>query len=258
MDQPFEGSDRWLRADLSVDCNAPDRVGYTLYAGFMFAIYPVSRPHAAQLAHALLLRAEPGCSRASQIGVPALYAYLLLLKHRATLEEHKDHEMAAAADKLMERATRERASTPSSPSRGSPSPSKIGRLSSMASSESFAQAPPTALRAMGSTDEMPQMRKRFSHSVVRDVASKDDELASFYSQLVGGYKLRNYWFEIFECFRKLMLIGIPVFFIEESLEQLVLGRTPAPHQPLSLPSQALRVCRCAAVLVCFLSYGVYA
>jgi hypothetical protein len=34
---------------------------------------------------------------------------------------------------------------------------------------------------------------------------------------------RVYWFEIFECVRKLSLVGIPVFYVQASLAQLVSG-----------------------------------
>lgn len=43
LDDALDGSDRWLRADLSIDCNAPDRAAYTAYACLMLVIYPVSR-----------------------------------------------------------------------------------------------------------------------------------------------------------------------------------------------------------------------
>ena len=84
------------------------------------------------------------------------------------------------------------------------------------------------------------------------------------NRVVGGYELRVYWcvalpftalplissplplkltclvrsrqcrFEIFECVRKLSLVGLPVFFMPDSLEQLVFG-----------------------LIICFLSFGMY-
>ena len=41
-------------------------------------------------------------------------------------------------------------------------------------------------------------------------------------------------FEVFECARKVALVGIPVFFVNDTLEQLMLG-----------------------LIVCFLSFGVF-
>ena len=45
--------------------------------------------------------------------------------------------------------------------------------------------------------------------------------------------MRTYWFEIFECGRKIDLVGLPVFFPEGSAVQRILG-----------------------LVVCFLSYGL--
>ena len=35
--------------------------------------------------------------------------------------------------------------------------------------------------------------------------------------------MRTFWFEIFECVRKIALIGLPVFFQQGSTPQLILG-----------------------------------
>ena len=66
FDDEFNGSDRWLRVDLTIDCNSPDRNGWLAYASMMIALYPV--------------------------GVPLFFAYLLLVHFRATLEEQRDDE----------------------------------------------------------------------------------------------------------------------------------------------------------------------
>ena len=54
-------------------------------------------------------------------------------------------------------------------------------------------------------------------------------------KLTGGYEMRVYWFEIFECVRKICLVGLPVFVEPGSSAQLIVG-----------------------LLVCFISYGMYA
>lgn len=54
-------------------------------------------------------------------------------------------------------------------------------------------------------------------------------------KLTGGYEMRVYWFEIFECGRKICLIGLPIFVDPGSSAQLIVG-----------------------LLVCFISYGMYA
>ena len=42
-------------------------------------------------------------------------------------------------------------------------------------------------------------------------------------KLTAGYELRCFWFEIFECFRKIALVCLPVFFSPGSPGQLILG-----------------------------------
>ena len=59
-------------------------------------------------------------------------------------------------------------------------------------------------------------------------------LPPYFKKLVGPYELRVFYFEIFECVRKIFLIGLPVFFLRGTIEQCVLG-----------------------LLVCFLSFGAY-
>ena len=53
-------------------------------------------------------------------------------------------------------------------------------------------------------------------------------------KLTGGYEMRTYWFEIFECIRKILLVGLPVFFEPESVEQLTVG-----------------------LIICFMVFGAY-
>ena len=53
-------------------------------------------------------------------------------------------------------------------------------------------------------------------------------------KLTNGYEMRTYWFEIFECVRKILLILLPIFFEEESPEQLTCG-----------------------LIVCFITFGSY-
>jgi hypothetical protein len=46
--------------------------------------------------------------------------------------------------------------------------------------------------------------------------------------------MKAYWFEVFECFRKFSLVGVPVFFDPGSSLQLVYG-----------------------LLICFINFGFY-
>ena len=53
---------------------------------------------------------------------------------------------------------------------------------------------------------------------------KEKQIPDYLRKLVGGFEFRVYWFEIAECFRKLMLVGAPVFFDPPgSVQQLLYG-----------------------------------
>ena len=62
-----------------------------------------------------------------------------------------------------------------------------------------------------------------------------ERLPAAVRKLTDGYELRCYWFEVFECGRKLALVGLPVFLPIGSAAQLICG-----------------------LMVCFLSFGMYA
>ena len=47
-------------------------------------------------------------------------------------------------------------------------------------------------------------------------------------------EMRTYWFEIFECVRKILLILVPIFFEQDSPEQLTIG-----------------------LIICFITFGMY-
>ena len=54
------------------------------------------------------------------------------------------------------------------------------------------------------------------------------------SKLTDGYEMRVYWFEVFECVRKISLVGLPIFVEHGSATQLIFG-----------------------LLICFFSFGMY-
>ena len=51
----------------------------------------------------------------------------------------------------------------------------------------------------------------------------EDIEAPYLGFLLNPYALKYYWFEVFECLRKIMLVGVPVFFVDSALEQLMIG-----------------------------------
>jgi len=61
-----------------------------------------------------------------------------------------------------------------------------------------------------------------------------DALPDYMKKLTNGYKRSAFWFEVFECVRKLAMVCMPVFFAEGSAEQLMFG-----------------------LIVCFVTFGAY-
>ena len=85
-------------------------------------------------------------------------------------------------------------------------------------------------------------------------------LPAYFKKIIGPYELRAFWFEIFECARKISLIGLPVFFDSGSTSQLILGLlictarwVSSPKYAVCICSSRLRASRCAG----FLSFGAY-
>ena len=260
FDGSFDGSDRWMRADVTVDCNAAERAGWIAYASCMILMYP--------------------------LGVPTYFAYLLFVRYRAILTEQRDCEQQAAANKVL-RSLQERASMRDS-ARGSgrwtprrvapeeqpsipraadacPSPQAgqyggdAGAMSLLPrQSDELGTTLAAQLRGFGAPkrgalgeriDEEPSAampsKERRKSAVYRDTsATLSRKSAGFMSFLLDPYLLSCNWFEVFECVRKLFLVGIPVFFVNDSLEQLVLGlivrARPNPHSLALALRQLLR------------------
>jgi len=131
------------------------------------------------------------------IGVPLLYA---LMFHRA---RHQLHEM-----RLIE-LTQE-------------TDFKLAKL------EAEAEATPEKV------DEMVRRAIEAREATMKALENLRGELPTTLRKLTAGYELRTYWFEIFECVRKIALIGLPIFFPPGSPPQLIFG-----------------------LIICFLSYGAY-
>ena len=52
-------------------------------------------------------------------------------------------------------------------------------------------------------------------------------LPHFMIRLIEPYRLTTYWFEIVECLRKVAIVGLPAFFFQGSIEQVLLGQVTA-------------------------------
>ena len=57
-------------------------------------------------------------------------------------------------------------------------------------------------------------------------------LPDFMMPLVSPYTLAAFYFEIIECFRKVLIVGIPVFFYPGSIEQARRARCMSGWSPL--------------------------
>ena len=60
-------------------------------------------------------------------------------------------------------------------------------------------------------------------TLLQQVEDTKKDIPPYVLQLTAGYEMRTYWFEILETLRKLLLIGMPVFFESGSFGQLVFG-----------------------------------
>ena len=76
-------------------------------------------------------------------------------------------------------------------------------------------------------------RSEFKKTLDGSIRSK--YLAPGLLKLTNGFTARCYWFEVFECVRKICLVGLPIFLPIGSSAQLICG-----------------------LLVCFVSFGMYA
>jgi hypothetical protein len=148
----FDDGSSLLKADYSIDCNAPSRPGYVTYALLMTAVYPV--------------------------GITMLYA-VLLWKQRQTVCPEKRVWKALCGVKLI---------------------------------------PPVAAsladgKALLDTREAMLGDKSVNkHSLLRSTQF-----------LFKEYEPRYWWFEIFECVRRIMLTGGTIFFLEGSATQVAAG-----------------------------------
>lgn len=59
--------------------------------------------------------------------------------------------------------------------------------------------------------------------IQEQIAHMRAKLPGYIRKLIAGYEMRVYWFEVVECARKLVLVGIPCFFEPGTTPQLVFG-----------------------------------
>ena len=200
LDNPERSS--FLRNDFSVDCKSPFHQIMIVYAWVMVFVYP--------------------------FGIPALYAYLLFVKHGKEM-------------KLLQSLEVERNALIDEQSAASVLNSARQNLRKAKTSSVWSDADLAGAR--GSFD-LPSPGKRSSDYTAaelkiarleREEDTLKRKLPDYVQKLILGYELRTYYFELIECFRKLAIVCLPVFFQPSgSVSQLIFG-----------------------LLVCFLTFGAH-
>jgi hypothetical protein len=199
LDDP--GQSQYLRADFSVDCKSTFHGVTRIYAIMMIIVYP--------------------------IGVPAMYTYLLFVKHREELQVLRSIELKRVGlisdsintNKLS--AARAQLGVETSRLR-----TLFSQLRNLPSRNSTSTRDPV---------ELPHDVQAAVNELQAEESRLRSELPDYMQKLILGYELRSYYFEIIECGRKLLIVCLPVFFTPSgSITQLIFG-----------------------LVVCFLTFGTH-
>ena len=204
----------FLRKDLSVDCKSPFHTFMMVYAALMIFVYP--------------------------IGVPALYAYLLFYLHGSELRLLRQLELQRVGLLRVKENTAELASARASShasartvvkamltkSNSRLTPQDLSRRHSHGNSSGIAkEIEERQLQEMQEAEKQDEM-----HRLEVELQKEEDRLRAklpdYVKKLILGYELRTFYFEIIECFRKLAIVCLPVFFRPSgSVGQLIFGLT---------------------------------
>jgi hypothetical protein len=196
LDDPNESS--FLRADFSVDCKTLFHRVMMIYSYVMILVYP--------------------------IGIPALYAYLLFIKHGHELRLLRGLEMKRVA--LQDDAD---AATELEAARGVVSASKKSIWSRQSRQSVWRSSRASRVHMQDAAVQTKIDRLQKEEDKLRK------KLPDYVQKLILGYELRTYYFELIECTRKLAIVCLPVFFQPSgSVSQLVFG-----------------------LIVCFLTFGAH-
>ena len=234
--EKLEDRSRVLRADFTVDCRSWAHFRMMIYAFVMTFIYP--------------------------IGIPSLYVYLLYIRFGWQMRRLRDiSKMRASIYDSAQCRTGYEASKPAMhelkaeanqrPVYGSKLrkaiSSKALLFSKVVSKAQSKNTKATHARKFGRwlLGRKPKMSAEMKAMIEQDytmsLARLDTEeevlmnqLPDFVRKLISGYKLKCFWFEIFECVRKLALVCAPIAFEAGSENQLIFG-----------------------ICICFGTFGVY-
>lgn len=132
------------------------------------------------------------------IGTPCLYM-AMLYTHRERIQKLCRDEERMQAEATLERVRRRSIAAHGLLATGGDTSKSIARLDSVA--------------GLTLDDDETEERLEALHL----------HLPSTMRKLTNGYELRTFWWEVFECFRKISLIAVPIFFKEGSIDQLTAG-----------------------------------
>jgi hypothetical protein len=187
------------------------------------------------------------------LGIPALFAFLLLVRFKAILDEQRDKEQlqidtqkaVGHGTRLEERKSRWSQCSASSKRISAPGgvamnvSAVAAALKHSRSTESITERSAAAEATKGvtavygeTTDVLKELHAVCTATQIERapppmprhaLAECPRSVAADLGFLLNPYLLKCYPFEIVECLRKIALVGLPVFFINASLEQLVIG-----------------------------------
>ena len=202
--EDFEGT-RYLKADYSIDCDSPEHASTRAIAGIMIVIYP--------------------------IGTPLLYLAVLLFNRKA---------IHAARQKVDEKIFNNTLQKTLQEGRRR---STLARTRLAATGGAVAEGnnplPPAALVAAENAEWATGLFAAGVGSEASDGAlgaldnneiimatlqfGASSNLPIYVRTLTDSYELKYFWWEIAECLRKVILVGVLVFYDQGSPEQLTLG-----------------------------------
>ena len=180
-----------LKADFSIICDGPDYLVARLYSLIMIGLFPV--------------------------GTPCLYLYLLF-KHRHTLHHLRREEERGEAQHLLRQVRRQSFMENAAG----------GALASFMKNAAGEEATSEAGGSLAERSAFPSalIGDLTEHSV--NIKEKEHEeavrvLPGYMVRIIGHYRMETYWFEVFECVRKVALIGLPIAFETGSILQHQFG-----------------------------------
>jgi hypothetical protein len=190
---------RVLIVDYTSNCKLPEHQLMELYAIVMF-IYP--------------------------FGTPLLYAYLTFYAHGRRLDDMKLNEILRL--RLREEALADILHT-----------RHLARAKMMEARKELRRTqakelPPVPQVLVPGDEDLPDHVVKHIKELEKEEEELEAGLPEYVKKLIGGYKRRDAHFEIFECFRKLALVCMPVWFEPGSVAQLIFG-----------------------LMVCFVTFGAY-